>query len=71
MRYPVKGGYTALQNELVRNADIEYNKRVIGIDPTKKTVSFDDGSVYCYDRLISSIPLPELTHLVAETPDTN
>ncbi len=68
MRYPVKGGYMALMNELVKNAKIEYGKAVTAIDPQNKTVAFGDGSIYSYDRLISSLPLPEMAHIVVGMP---
>lgn len=69
MRYPAKGGFKALLNELVRNADIEYNKKVLRIDAENKVVSFADGTSYGYDRLISSIPLPEMARIVENVPE--
>ena len=68
MRYPQKGGYTALQKELVREAQIEYNKFVTRIDTSKKIVCCSDGSSYEYNRLISSVPLPEMVKIVDDTP---
>lgn len=63
MRYPKKGGYKAYLNDLVDGADIRYNLKVIKIDTENKVVYFENGNIAHYERLISSIPLPELAHM--------
>lgn len=60
MRYPAEGGYKSFLEELVIGADIRYTREVIEIDAQNKNLKTTDGSVYYYNRLISSMPLPLL-----------
>ncbi len=67
IRYPVSGGFsTFLQNlqgdyEIITEADIEK------IDTQEKTIIVD-GKMMSYDNLVSTIPLPELIHLLNDVP---
>lgn len=63
MRYPKRGGYKAYLRELVNVADIRYNLEVVEIDVNAKIIYLKNGDTARYDRLISSIPLPELAHM--------
>lgn len=69
MRYPKTGGYKQFLKLLADNADIRYNKKVIEIDNSLKKVSFSDGTSVEYNRLISSIPLPEMVKIVKNAPN--
>ncbi len=70
MRYPARGGFKQYLAELVRGADIRYDSEVTEIDPVQKTVTVSNGGLYCYERLISSMPLPVLIRsLKADVPD--
>lgn len=68
MRYPVKGGYKAFIQELGEQANIRYNSKVISIDTNNK-ILIAGGNTYHYERLISSIPLPELMKCISCMPD--
>ena len=68
MRYPTKGGYKAYIRELGEQAEIQYNAEVTSIDVEKRLV-VARGEVYQYNRLISSMPLPELIKCIANVPD--
>lgn len=60
MRYPAKGGFKQFLKIMADNADIQYNKDVVEINPELKTLKTSDGDEYQYNRLISSMPLPVL-----------
>lgn len=69
MRYPAEGGYKSFLKPLALNSNIKYNKKVILIDTDKKILNFEDGSTVNYERLISSIPLPEIINIIKDVPD--
>lgn len=68
MRYPKYGGYKQFLTKMANVADIRYRKKVVSIDANTKKVQFDDGTSVKYNRLISSIPLPELVSVVKDIP---
>jgi protoporphyrinogen oxidase len=67
-RYPTDGGFQAYLRPWLERFDIRLGRRVVTIDPTERTVEFTDGSWLRYDRLISSVALPDLIPLVSATP---
>ena len=69
MRYPKKGGFRSILNDCREGLDIRFNKEVIRINTDTKTVYFKDGTSSKYDRLISSLPLPEIVDMVDGCPD--
>lgn len=68
MYYPVKGGYKSYLNYLVKDLDIRLENEVLKIDPLNKIIYFKNGNKENYDKLISSIPLPEMVNIVENTP---
>lgn len=58
------GGYKHFFSSLADGTDIRYDQKVVAIDTTQKEVKTEDGNVYQYDKLYSSIPLPEYSHLL-------
>lgn len=69
MRYPKVGGYRQFFSALTDGQDIRYQKEVVSINTTAKTVSTKTGDVFQYDRLISSLPLPEVIRMLGGVPD--
>lgn len=69
MRYPKYGGYKQFLKVMADVADIKYGKEVTAIDSDTKTVSFSDGTCFNFNRLISSLPLPELVKIVKNVPE--
>lgn len=69
MRYPQKGGYKSFISPMVKGIDIRTNSSVKKIDLTNKTVLLENGSLYQYDNLISSLPLTEICKLINGVPD--
>lgn len=68
-RYPSRGGFGAyLQPFMLEQTDLRLSHQLIHIDPQQQTLHFANGVVDPYDRLISSVPLPELIPKIAGTP---
>lgn len=68
MRYPKTGGFRSILNSSRKGLNIQFNKEVITIIPEEKKVQFKDGTNSSYDRLISSIPLPEIVKMLKNVP---
>lgn len=63
--YPERGGNGALWNYVGKHlsAHISYGKTATEIDIKKNTVTFSDGDVQQYDKLISTLPLDILLNM--------
>lgn len=68
MRYPAQGGFRSILNYCREGLDIRLNKKVTRISPLEKTIYFADGTAETYERLISTLPLPELVKIVDNCP---
>lgn len=68
MRYPKRGGYRSFLKEFANGADIRYNEKVIKIDPVGHSIYTSNGNIYKYDKLISSMPLPEIIKCIYDVP---
>jgi protoporphyrinogen oxidase len=60
VRYPKIGGYFGFAEKMYTGANISLNKELLFIDFNTKKLSFKDGSIFNYDYLINTIPLPIL-----------
>ena len=69
MRYPAEGGFKTFLNVLVDKANIKFNSEVVEINPEEKVLRTVTGDSYQYDRLISSLPLPEILNMLQEIPE--
>lgn len=69
MRYPIKGGYKQYLSALVKGLDVRYNEEVITISPKDKLLRTASGMEYCYNRLISSLPLPLVVNMLMDVPE--
>lgn len=69
MRYPKEGGYKAFIQPLIDAADIELNARAVRVDPINRRISFGDGRTVSYERLVSTLPLPELVCIMSGVSD--
>ena len=67
--YPLRGGFQSFVEPLTFGTAIRCGKRASGIDPNEKRVIFSDGSEVSYEKLISTIPLPELCGIVQSVPE--
>ena len=68
MRYPKKGGFRSILDNCRKGLDIRFNKEVVKINPKEKIVTFKDGTSEKYERLISSLPLPEIVNMIDGIP---
>ncbi|RYY01110.1 MAG: hypothetical protein EOO53_19580 [Gammaproteobacteria bacterium] len=58
IRYPAHGGYHRYASLMEKGMNLHHGKKVKGINLEKKEISFEDGSIHSYQRLISTLPLP-------------
>jgi len=63
-RYPARGGYQAFMAGMARPELIQLNRRVTRVDPAARRLTFEDGTDAGFDRLISTMPLPELVRAI-------
>ncbi len=68
MLYPKQGGFRSILNTCREGLDIRFNKKVVQIHPAQKTVFFADGTSQTYERLISTLPLPEIVKMLPNVP---
>lgn len=70
--YPLRGGFQALMNGFIPHikGTIELNAEVAQLAPLERMVTLTDGRRFCYEQLISTMPLPELIKRIgADAPD--
>jgi UDP-galactopyranose mutase len=70
--YPLRGGFQALMSAFVPliKGTIELNADVVQLSPKNHIVALADGRRFCYESMISTMPLPELIRLIGdEAPD--
>jgi len=67
-RYPSHGGFVAYLEPFRKIADIKLGHKVVRIDPRERVVRFANGASATYDRLVSSIPLPEIIPMIDGAP---
>lgn len=68
MLYPKQGGFRSILNTCREGLDIRFNKKVVKINPTQKKVFFADETSQSYERLISTLPLPEIIKMLPNVP---
>jgi protoporphyrinogen oxidase len=64
IRYPAFGGYQSFANKLFIGSNIINSCAVVKVDLQNNVVHCQNGDVYEYENLISTIPLPQLVPLV-------
>lgn len=68
-RYPSVGGFLSYLEPFAERFEIRLEHRLTGIDTAARTLRFANGESFTYERVISSIPLPELVPLIDGVPD--
>ena len=68
-RYPSVGGFLSYLEPFASVLDIRLDHAVAAIDPRARVLRFLNGQQVAYERVISSIPLPELVPLIDGVPD--
>jgi UDP-galactopyranose mutase len=66
--YPLRGGFQALMDGFLPHlrGEVKLNAEVSRIVPSRHLVELADGSRYTYDKLISTMPLPELIRAIGD-----
>lgn len=67
-RYPSHGGFAAYLKPFEKAVDVHLGHRLMRIEPRERRMHFANGSSAPYDRLISSVPLPDLIPMIDGTP---
>lgn len=69
MKYPKQGGFRSILNKCREGLDIRFNKEVVRINTSEHIIEFSDGVKETYERLISSMPLPEIVKIIDGCPE--
>ncbi len=66
--YPRRGGAGALVDAVLRDAaiEVECGSRVVSVSPRRRMVTLEGGEGIEYEKLISTVPLPELIRIMGE-----
>jgi protoporphyrinogen oxidase len=67
-RYPTKDGFVSYLRPIHDKTTVHLGHEVTAVDPDEKILTFSNGKRVPFDKLISSIPLPELVPMVANCP---
>ena len=70
MRYPRKGGYVSFIKPMLERVNVSLNKKAILVSLKNKLIQFHDGETVVYDRLINTMPLPELIKIIDDVPSS-
>jgi protoporphyrinogen oxidase len=68
--YPLHGGIEGLPfSFLTKVKNIKLKKEAVKVSLSKKCVEFSDGKKVFYEKLISTLPLPEITKCIENVPE--
>ena len=67
-RYPSEGGFVSYLEKFLPKGNLKLNHTLVSVDPQARLLSFSNGTVAPYDRLVSSVPLPELVRMIKGAP---
>jgi protoporphyrinogen oxidase len=67
-RYPTDGGFAAFLRDFISSTNIELDHAVVGVEPDSGTLRFASGRTAHHDRIVSSIPLPDLIPMIDGAP---
>jgi protoporphyrinogen oxidase len=69
VRYPSQGGFISFAEKLSRDANINFEHSVEKIDLAARLITFSNGDQHRYEKLINTLPLPELIRLSVNVPE--
>lgn len=69
VRYPSHGGFISFAEKLCQDSNINYKHTISNIDFENRLIRFSNGKQHKYDKLINTLPLPELIRLAGNVPD--
>ena len=67
-RYPAHGGFESYLKSFHAEMNIHQGHRLERLDPKARVMTFSNGQTAGYERLISSMPLPELIKCMPSAP---
>jgi protoporphyrinogen oxidase len=67
-RYPSFGGFVSYLEAFAKRFELRLDHRVCGLDTKERVLRFTNGKSAPYERVISSIPLPDLIPLIEGVP---
>ncbi len=59
IRYPDRGGFQSFFEPMAKNAQIHAGQEIVSIDLKSKKIWFANGTTHKFEKLISTIPLPD------------
>ena len=68
-RYPERGGFQSYSGLLQRGSRIHFQKRLVNVDFCSRKLTFADGTHESFEKLISTLPLPELIRMTTNCPE--
>ena len=69
MRYPKKGGYISFLSPIINEIKVQTNKSMSELDLERKHLTFEDGSIYKYEKLVNTSPLPFFIKKIKNCPE--
>jgi protoporphyrinogen oxidase len=67
-RYPSFGGFETYLDAFAKRFTLRLDHALAGIDPKGRKIRFANGETHEYEKLVSSVPLPELIPLIDGVP---
>lgn len=67
-RYPSEGGFVSYLQKFLPKGNLKLNHELVSVDPAARQLTFSNGVVTNYDRLVSSVPLPVLVRMIRGAP---
>jgi len=66
--YPLRGGFQALMDGFLPHlkGELWLGAKAAAVSPSRRQITFEDGRQVCYDRLISTMPLPVFVELMGD-----
>jgi protoporphyrinogen oxidase len=68
LRYPLRGGYRAFLEPLIRNVEVQTQYRATSVNWRDRYVQFSNNQRINYNFLLSTIPLPEILNIMTDVP---
>lgn len=67
--YPERGGFYSFFHPFTQGLDIRTGARLVELKPHARSLHFSDGRIANYEKLVSTIPLPDLVAAIKDAPD--
>jgi protoporphyrinogen oxidase len=69
--YPSHGGYGEIMKALARKVnDLRFGTKVLRVSPARKEITTENGEVYQWHHLISTLPISQLLKMVDRVPES-